>query len=347
MSNSLLATTSLMSRVITRPTREMALAALKAPRQLRIVTHRRQELRQARAVVTLMVRNGAVRLPYFLEYYRKLGVQHFLIVDNGSDDGSLDILQHEPDCSVWSTTFSYARARHGMAWANYLNHRYCHNKWVLTLDSDEFFVYPEMETRSFFSFLDYLDEKGSPVLHTPMIDMYPRTSIAFTPYESGMDPLFLCAYFDRSGYTFDSNNRHRLPVLIGGPRHRRLSGNLDYQIVQTKFALARWQSDRLYTSSTHFIRPKRLYRDAMLQGQTSGALLHQKFLGDFKASVDVEVERKEHCDDGKVCKSYRDSIDKNPEMSLFDENISQKYENTASLVKAGLMHGGDWASRDV
>ena len=42
------------------------------------------------AFVTL--RNERVRLPYFLEYYRRIGVGHFLIVDNGSDDGSRDLL---------------------------------------------------------------------------------------------------------------------------------------------------------------------------------------------------------------------------------------------------------------
>lgn len=34
------------------------------------------------------LRNERVRLPYFLRYYRDLGVNHFLIVDNDSEDGS-------------------------------------------------------------------------------------------------------------------------------------------------------------------------------------------------------------------------------------------------------------------
>ena len=34
------------------------------------------------------MRNEKIRLPFFLRYYRNLGVNHFLIVDNDSTDGT-------------------------------------------------------------------------------------------------------------------------------------------------------------------------------------------------------------------------------------------------------------------
>ena len=46
------------------------------------------------------VRNEIVRLPYFLDYYRRLGAGHFLVVDNGSDDGTHEYLADQPDVSV-------------------------------------------------------------------------------------------------------------------------------------------------------------------------------------------------------------------------------------------------------
>ena len=38
-----------------------------------------------------VLRNEFQRLPIVLKHYRALGVQHFLIVDNGSTDGSLEL----------------------------------------------------------------------------------------------------------------------------------------------------------------------------------------------------------------------------------------------------------------
>ena len=53
-------------------------------------------------LVAATVRNEMIRLPYFLEHYRKLGVGHFLFVDNGSDDGTAAWLAEQPDVSLWT-----------------------------------------------------------------------------------------------------------------------------------------------------------------------------------------------------------------------------------------------------
>ena len=57
------------------------------------------------ALVTL--RNERVRLPYFLDYYRGIGIDHFLIVDNDSNDGSREFLADQPDVSLWTTCLLY------------------------------------------------------------------------------------------------------------------------------------------------------------------------------------------------------------------------------------------------
>lgn len=55
------------------------------------------------------LRNEKICLPFFLRYYRDLGVNHFLFVDNGSDDGGREYLAQQPDVSVWTTGASYKR----------------------------------------------------------------------------------------------------------------------------------------------------------------------------------------------------------------------------------------------
>ena len=95
-----------------------------------------------------VLRNERARLPYFFDYYRRLGIGHFLIVDNGSDDGSREWLVSQPDVSVWGTGASYRRSRYGMDWLNWLKRQYAHDHWALTVDLDEFFVYPFCDTRA-------------------------------------------------------------------------------------------------------------------------------------------------------------------------------------------------------
>jgi len=48
-------------------------------------------------VVVSNVYNEALRLPYFLTYYRNPGVKKFFIVDNNSTDETAEILKNAPD----------------------------------------------------------------------------------------------------------------------------------------------------------------------------------------------------------------------------------------------------------
>ena len=92
--------------------------ALRKRRELRAVADRSAQIRPGDILLFSTQRNEGVRLPYFLQYYRNLGVNHFLIVDNDSDDQSLVYLAEQSDVSVWHTTASYKRARFGVDWLN-------------------------------------------------------------------------------------------------------------------------------------------------------------------------------------------------------------------------------------
>ncbi len=94
------------------------LRAYRRSRDLSVVRDRTRAIGPEAILLTSTLRNERVRLPYFLRYYRDLGVDHFLMVDNGSDDGSIDYLAGQPDVSIWATTASYKRAHFGVDWMN-------------------------------------------------------------------------------------------------------------------------------------------------------------------------------------------------------------------------------------
>jgi len=73
------------------------------------------------------IRNEFDRLDAFLEHYRSLGVRHFLVVDNGSEDGSAEFLQTQPDVSLWVTHASYRQSRFGVDWLTWLQIKFGHN----------------------------------------------------------------------------------------------------------------------------------------------------------------------------------------------------------------------------
>src|SRR5689334_8523820 len=90
----------------------------------------------------IVVRNEAARLPAFLAHHRGLGVDRFVFVDNGSTDGTVDLLLAQPDAHVFTTTRAYQEARNGIDWLELLLHTYGAGGWCLVLDADEHFVHP-------------------------------------------------------------------------------------------------------------------------------------------------------------------------------------------------------------
>jgi len=73
---------------------------------------------EIRAFMT--VRNEILRLPQTLAHYRKLGVGRFFVIDNGSTDGTKELLTDQPDCHVFLTRNSYSEATYGLAWQHAL-----------------------------------------------------------------------------------------------------------------------------------------------------------------------------------------------------------------------------------
>ena len=104
--------------------------AFRKRRELTSVANRTAQIKADDILLFCTQRNEAIRLPYFLKYYREMGVGHFFFVDNDSDDGALDYLAKQPDVSVWSAKASYKRARFGVDWLNWLQIR----PWPLGAD---------------------------------------------------------------------------------------------------------------------------------------------------------------------------------------------------------------------
>lgn len=317
--------------------------AFRKSRELRPVQDNTRRISQEDILLVCTMRNEQIRLPYFLEYYRGLGVDHFLFVDNGSNDGTVEYLQGMPDVSLWRTTASYRRAGFGIDWMNYLKRRYAHGHWVLVVDPDEFFIYPFCDTRPIRALTDWLDNSSIRSFSAMLIDVYPKGRLDEVAYQPGQDPLEIANWFDSGNYTISLNPTYGNLWIQGGPRARVFFADRPKKApALNKIPLVKWDRKFAYVSSTHALLPRGLNRVYETGGgeKASGALLHTKFLDTFGAKAHEELARNQHYAQSAEYKAYAEAMDQEPELWC---KWSERYINWRQLEILGLMSKGNWA----
>jgi glycosyltransferase involved in cell wall biosynthesis len=318
--------------------------------------------------VFMVVRNEAARLPYHLEYHRNLGIDRFCIVDNGSDDGTAELLLAQPDCHVFRTRESFAASGFGMNWINALGEQFGIGNWCLFVDADELFTFPHSESLSLPAFCRFLDQGGYEGLFSVMLDMYSRGPIANAAYKPGTPFLDTCPHFDRDYVIRRKSGMRGLQgtgaeyEVIGGPRLRKFYPEFvnttqwqnlkrkarkylplypfnhhsnDRQDIKayppelTKVPLVKGRSKRFWLSN-HRSAPIRL-------PEITGALLHFKFFSDFHRRALIEVARGEHWNQGAEYLRYSNLLTTQPDTSLYYHG-SEVYRSSNDLLRFGIMN---------
>lgn len=317
--------------------------AFRKRREQVAVANRTGQIKPDDVLLFATLRNERIRLPYFLRYYRELGIRHFLIVDNGSDDGSRAYLAEQKDVSVWTTGASYRSARFGMDWLNYLLMRHGSGHWTLTVDPDEFFVYPFCDTRPIQALTDWLDTYDIHAFPAMLLDMYPKGPIDAEPYAEGQNPFDIACWFDSGNYTISKNKQFGNLWIQGGPRARMFFADTPRNAPSlNKIPLVKWHRSYVYISSTHMLLPRGLNTtyDELGGEKASGCLLHAKFLSPLTAKVEEELERQQHFAGSREYKAYAQTLASEPDLWC---KWSEKYINWRQLEILGLMSKGNWA----
>ncbi|MXU64688.1 glycosyltransferase family 2 protein [Oceanomicrobium pacificus] len=318
------------------------LRSARKSRELSLVADRRATVARGDILLFATLRDERIRLPYFLQYYRDLGIDHFFMVDNGSSDGSDSYLAAQEDVTLWRTEGSYKKSRFGVDWLNYLRNRNASGHWVLTVDVDEFLVYAHSDTRPLRALTDWLDTCQLRAFGTLLLDMYPRGRVSETVYREGDNPFAQLRYFDSGNYLYRRNPRYQNLWCQGGPRQRAFFADApEMAPALNKVPLVRWSRGMTYVSSTHMLLPRGLNRvyDEWGGEKPTGCLLHAKFLNILNDKSVEELERRQHYAASREYRAYlrQDGLGR----SLWTEE-SSTYKGWRQLEEMGLMSAGGW-----
>ena len=274
----------------------------------------------------LVVRNEALRLESTLRHHRDLGVDRFFILDNGSDDGTIEFLEAEPDVHLFSTTERFSDSWGGALWKNALLDAYATGHWALTLDADELFVFPRYEALGLRNFCTFLDGVGARGIFCLMLDMYSDRPLAETRLASGAPLIESCPFFDRQNYQLMHAEGLFPPMqLYGGVRERLFRKHLGDRYrppMMSKVPLVKWAAGDRYLSSTHHMTVIPLAR-------VTGALLHFKFMSTFESKAVIEAKRGEYLLEGVEYRAYLELVHDHGLVDLMAD-VSVRYENWLS-----------------
>ena len=323
--------------------RRWHLRARRKRHELSVVQDRTNMIRPGDVLLFSTFRNEEVRLHYFMQYYRNLGVDHFIFVDNDSTDGSREFLSEQKDTSVWTTKNSYKRSKFGTDWLNGLKAKYADGHWVLVVDVDEILVYPFCDTRNLRALTDWLDASSIKSFGTMLLDMYPKGKIQHARIREGRDPVKTAPYFDASNYFVERNKKYGNLWIQGGPRMRSFFRDRpQFSPALNKTPLVKWSRGYVFVSSTHTLLPRglNLVYDEWGGQKPCGALLHTKFMNTFSEKAEEEMKRKQHYAASREYRTYLKQME--GDLKLWNEQ-SDEYQGWQQLEDLGLMSRGNWA----
>lgn len=297
------------------------------PQELKAAESERPAVQQL--LLFTIVRDERVRIHSFLQHYRKLGVEVFYIIDNGSIDGTREYLFEQPDVRLFCSSYSFTAASYGVWWVKYLMDRYAGERWCIAVDADELLVFPHSEHMTVKHLCQYMDQRGYDALPAFMLDMFPETLEKSQQMDPDSSLLEVCPYFDDS-ITFRPTYAAPYVCAGGGFRSRIMGDGSGPGIILGKVPLVKPANGVRYSHGFHNVSPCRV-------SDVSAALLHFKIAGNLSESLERHIESGQHFGNAAQYRRYKRWIDiVDVQDDLRGEN-TQRYESTSQLVDLGLI----------
>ena len=301
---------------------------------MKLVCRRKSGVDSSRAVFLLCVfRDEGFLLEYFIKYYRSLGVTHFIMVDNLSEDNGPRYLKSLKGINLWlyRTTDSYRDADFGTRWVNRLLQMHCIGQYCFTVDVDELFMFDTRKHKSLQQLISAMELAGANVIPTTLLDMYPR--VTNDDYRAGSDFLEHSPYFDG----FDSPFYEECGPVYGSFLHK--VGGVRKRVLGTtvcihKLPFFKYDFRPLGVApGYHFFQEKgHVLRqsDKIKLFNEPGVLMHFKFIKPgFKVFVERRIDINEDWDDSREYRAYHEALGSGAVLQFYNSSVSRRFHDVS------------------
>jgi len=249
---------------------------------LKLIHQQQSNLEHACSIYLICVfRDEHLLLEYFIEYYQSLGVTHFIMVDNLSNDEGPEYLKGLKDINIllYQSNNSYEEAAMGTDWVNCLLKKHCIGQYCFTVDADELFVFDTERFTSLNEIIHEMEASGTNAVPATLLDMYPKQ--INDNYQGGSNFLAHSPFFDELNEEYYEERAVAYKTFafkLGGVRKRIFGATACIN----KFPFFKFDFDPLGLSpGYHFFQVNgkvRLQSDKISLFHEAGVLLHFKFL---------------------------------------------------------------------
>ncbi len=270
-------------------------------------------------VVLCLLRNGGPFVEAFVEHYFSLGAKHLVFLDNGSEDGTIEILKSYENVTVLRSQLFYKKYQ--IMFKKYLIERFGRGRWSLYVDVDELFDYPCSDVVGLDSFLGYLNGEGYTAMVAYMLDMFSEK-----PLSEEDDPVPLkeshrfCDVSNVMAHDYrdvgDLGNvvsNEEIEILQGGVQGK-LFGICPILIKHPLIFLD--DEIKPMDLSDHWVGNARV-------ADVTGVLFHYKLSSSLFTAVRREIEEQRYVNRRGKYEKYLGVLEKNPSLTIKGETARE------------------------
>ena len=286
-------------------------------------------------VVFSVVGNERYLLEYFLPHYRRLGIKNFYFIIDVSEDGTTEFLMEQDDCGLFSSKFKFAdKIKHnffgrtkslidraGIFFKFAFPHFKLQNRWVLTLDVDEFMVLPS-KTPSIGMLISSLKQNHLTSCRALLVDMFPKTLAELNPAKK-RHPNVVCKYFNPPIYTWPNNLPAPTDYLFNREVRFKIANfynsNLDNDS-KGNFKIEKsfmWKVPIVFWSNDTFGNAHRT--SERVNDKIQIILTHYHFHDQIQKKFENAINKKQYYNSSNAYLPLHSILKKNPEFLLVDK----------------------------